>query len=267
MRDVLVDDEQYRPLYKDSVRGRPSIPPSLVVLTMLLQYYDDCSDAEAEGRVRFDLRWKHALGLGLEDSGFDATVLCKFRRKLLEQGMERALFNRLVSAAREAGVLSKSAEQLVDSSHILGAAGVRDTYTLIRGGIRKLLRALGYPSHCSQDLPDRLATYLDPAAPAKPDIDWADAQARVAALQVLVSDARAALALVDAAAPERMQAQEAAALLTKIVADDVQEGPPPAPKGPAVRVRQPVSRTRHRPSPRALPLPCSCARGWRPTAS
>jgi hypothetical protein len=27
----------------------------------------------------------------------------------------------------------------------LGAAGVRDTYTLIRGGIRKLLRALGYP--------------------------------------------------------------------------------------------------------------------------
>src|SRR5690348_5181345 len=127
VRDVLVDDEVYRPLYKDSVRGRPSIPPSLVVLTMLVQYYDDCSDAETEARVRFDLPWKHALGLGLEDGGFDATVLCKFRRKLLEHGMERTLFNRLVRAAREAGVLSKSAEQLVDSSHILGAAGVRDT--------------------------------------------------------------------------------------------------------------------------------------------
>ena len=37
MRDVLVDDETYAPLYKESVRGRPSIPPSLVVLTMLLQ--------------------------------------------------------------------------------------------------------------------------------------------------------------------------------------------------------------------------------------
>lgn len=40
--DVLVDHEDYAPLYKDSPRGRPSIPPSMVVLTMLLQYHDDC---------------------------------------------------------------------------------------------------------------------------------------------------------------------------------------------------------------------------------
>lgn len=108
---------------------------------MLLQYHDDCSDAEAEMRVRCDRRWKHALGLALEDAGFDATVLCHFRHKLVEHGLERALFNRLVNAAREAGLLTKGAEQVVDSSHILGAAGVRDTYTLIRGGIKKLLRA------------------------------------------------------------------------------------------------------------------------------
>ena len=42
-------------------------------------------EAGAEARMRFDLRWKHALGLGLEDEGFDATVLCHFRRKLLER--------------------------------------------------------------------------------------------------------------------------------------------------------------------------------------
>ncbi len=77
-RDVLVDDEDYVPLYTDSRRGRPSIPPSLVVLAMLLQYHDNCSDAETEARVRFDLRWKHALGLPLEDQGFDSTVLCHF---------------------------------------------------------------------------------------------------------------------------------------------------------------------------------------------
>src|SRR5215212_6570305 len=143
--DVLVDDEDYAPLYKDSPRGRPSIPPSLVVLAMLLQYHDDCSDAEAEQRMRFDLRWKHALGLGLEDGGFDATVLCRFRRKLLECGLERTLFERLVNAARETGLLAKDAAQLLDSSHILGAAGARDTYSLIRSGIRKLLiRALGH---------------------------------------------------------------------------------------------------------------------------
>src|SRR5918997_5269012 len=143
-RNVLVDDEDYTPLYKDSPRGRPSIPPSMVVLAMLLQYHDDCSDAEAEQRMRFDLRWKHALGLGLEEEGFDSTVLCRFRRKLLERGLERELFERLVNAAREAGLIVKDARQLLDSTHILGAAGARDTYTLIRGAIRKLLRSLGY---------------------------------------------------------------------------------------------------------------------------
>ena len=107
-RDVLVDDEDYVPLYRNSSRGRPSIPPSLVVLAMLLAYHDDCSDAEAEQRMRFDLRWKHALGIGLEDEGFDSTVLCRFRRKLLECGLERALFERLVNAAREAGLITKN---------------------------------------------------------------------------------------------------------------------------------------------------------------
>lgn len=45
---------------------------------MLLQYHDDCSDAQAEQKMCFDLRWKHELGLGLEDEGFDATVMCLF---------------------------------------------------------------------------------------------------------------------------------------------------------------------------------------------
>jgi transposase len=161
-RDVLVDDEDYAPLYKDSPRGRPSIPPSMVVLAMLLQYHDDCSDAEAEQRMRFDLRWKHALGLELEEEGFDSTVLCHFRRKLLDHGLERALFERLVNAAREAGLITKGAAQLIDSSHILGAAGARDTYALIRGGIRKLLRALGYTSTRRAELGERLSWYLEP---------------------------------------------------------------------------------------------------------
>src|SRR5215211_2603591 len=165
-RDVLVDDVDYAPLYKGSPRSRPSIPPSMVVLAMLLEYHDDCSDFEAEQKMHFDLRWKHALGLGLEEAGFDATVLCRFRRKLLERGLERNLFERLVKAARMAGLITKNAAQLLDSSHILGAAGARDTYTLIRGAIRKLLRSLGYASTSRAGLPERLWWYIDPAAPA-----------------------------------------------------------------------------------------------------
>ncbi|MDQ2743476.1 MAG: transposase [Chloroflexota bacterium] len=218
VRDVLIDDEPYRSLYKDSPKGRPSLPPSLVVLTMLLQYHDDCSDRETEARVRFDLRWKHALGLGLEDTGFDATVLSVFRRKLLEQGLTRVLFDRLITTAREAGLLTKGATQLIDSSHILGVAGVRDTYTLIRGGIRKLLRALGSTPAHHQELGARLGWYLDPAAPEKPDLDWSDPVERAEHLRTLVADARAALRLVPDD-EQRAAVQEATALLTKIVAE------------------------------------------------
>jgi transposase len=235
-RDVLVDDEDYAPLYKDSPKGRPSIPPSMVVLAMLLQYHDECSDAEAEARMRFDLRWKHALGLGLEDEGFDSTVLCRFRRKLLDHGLERALFERLVNAASETGLITKNAAQLIDSSHVLGAAGARDTYALIRGAIRKLLRALGYTPTRRADLGDRLGWYLDPDAPEKPEIDWSDAKARGAHLKEIVKDARAALSLGESAL-STPAAAEAASLLEKIVSDDVEEGPPP--KGPKRRGRPP----------------------------
>ncbi len=147
-------------------------------------------------RVRFDLRWKHALGLDLQDQGFDATVLCRFRRKLVERGLERELFNRLVGTAGEIGLIAKDAEQQADSSHVLGAAGVRDTYTLIRGGIRKLLRAVGYSAASRSKLTDRLGWYLAPQVPEKPDLDCSDAEARAVHLRSLVEDARAALALV-----------------------------------------------------------------------
>jgi IS5 family transposase len=209
----------------------------MVVLAMLLQYHDDCSDAEAEQRMRFDLRWKHALGLGLEDEGFDSTVLCRFRRKLLECGLERALFERLVNAAREAGLITKNAAQLIDSSHILGAAGARDTYALIRGGIRKLLGALGYAPTRRAELGDRLGWYVDPQASEKPEIDWSDPEARAAHLKEIVEDARRALSLAECAGSATPAANEAAALLSKIVSDDVEEGPPP--KGPKRKGRPP----------------------------
>jgi len=153
---------------------------------MLLQYHDDCSDAEAEARMRFDLRWKHALGIGLADEGFDATVLCRFRRKLLDHGLERVLLEQLVNAAREAGLLTKDAAQLLDSSHILGAAGARDTYALIRGGIRKLVRSLGYTPARRGELDQRLRWYVDPEAPEKPQIDWSDQEVRAAHLKEIV---------------------------------------------------------------------------------
>src|SRR5215217_8076165 len=130
----------------------------------------------------------------------------------------------------KAGFITKGAAQLLDSSHILGAAGARDTYALIRGGIRKLLRALGYTPTKRAKLGERLSWYLEPDVPEKPQsIDWSDAEARAAHLKEIVEDARAALSLGEPALTTPAAA-EATSLLEKIVSDDVEEGPPPGPK-------------------------------------
>ena len=130
----------------------------------------------------------------------------------------------------KAGFITKGAAQLLDSSHILGAAGARDTYALIRGGIRKLLKALGYTPTRTTQLGERLSSYLNPDAPEKPEIQWSDPEARAAHLKEIVGDAREALSLAERNSGIGPAANEAAALLKKIVSDDVEEGLPP--KGP-----------------------------------
>ena len=50
--------------------GRDSVPPSLLATALLLQSHDKVSDAEAKARADFDLRWKVALGIEVEDRTF-----------------------------------------------------------------------------------------------------------------------------------------------------------------------------------------------------
>jgi Transposase domain (DUF772) len=56
---------------------------------LLLQFYAGVGDEEAVERLRFDLRWKVALGLPLDFVGFDPTSLVVFRRRHLQHGQER----------------------------------------------------------------------------------------------------------------------------------------------------------------------------------
>ena len=67
--DDLVRDEDFAECYS-SGRGRPSIPPSLLMKAVLLQIRDDVSDREAARRAAKDLDWKRALRLEPEDVPF-----------------------------------------------------------------------------------------------------------------------------------------------------------------------------------------------------
>ena len=79
-RGVLFPDEDYADLFAED--GRPSEPATRMAAVMALQVLHGLSDRETAEAVRFDLRWKLALGLGIEDRGFDPSTLVYWRRRI-----------------------------------------------------------------------------------------------------------------------------------------------------------------------------------------
>jgi len=89
----LFHDENFAGFYCPD-NGRRSVPPSLLALALLLQTYDGVPDAEATQRATFDLRWKAALGLGVEERPLVKRTLQWFRAQLVIHEQAQALFRR-----------------------------------------------------------------------------------------------------------------------------------------------------------------------------
>lgn len=195
--DRIVRDEDFAGCYSER-HGRPSIPPSLLAKVLLLAYRDGLSDERAMEAVRFDLRWKIALDLPVDHPGFHATSLVRFRARLLLHGKERLVFERSLELATELGLLSGPAEQILDSTPMLGAAAVQDTAVMVRAAVRKLIDAVAsVDRQAAGEL--RRALRFDYSEPrVKPEGDWQDPDARVALLTEVALDAERALRAVQA---------------------------------------------------------------------
>jgi transposase len=220
--DVLFKDDDLKELYDPSI-GRPSIPPSLMSGVLLLQFHDDVSDEEAVQRLQFDLRWQVALNLPTDFPGFDPSSLTYFRQRLIEHNKERYAFDRFVRVGREAGFIPDRVTLLTDTTRTKGAGAVMDTYTLLRKGIRKLLKQLGYAAAGKQrglspETQRLIATYVEQDRKAK--LDWTDPQQRAAQLQVLFQDAEAALELATEQIDDA-DVRSTGWLLVKIMGDDI----------------------------------------------
>jgi transposase len=240
--DRVVRDEDFADCYSER-HGRPSIPPSLLAKVLLLAYRDGLSDERAMDAVRFDLRWKVALDLPLDHPGFHPTSLVRFRARLLLHGRERLVFERSLELATELGLLSGQAEQILDSTPMLGAAAVQDTATLVRSAVRKLIDAV---KAADREAGDGLASGLrfDYRKPRdRPEGDWQDKAARMELLGEVALDAERALRAVGEdeglIADERVAA--AARLLREIVGQEFEPADDELPRPRGRRGRQIVS--------------------------
>ena len=91
----MIKDEQFEAMYCAD-NGRPPISPSLLAMATVLQFYRNLSDREMERACMYDIEVKYALGLRLDERPFDHSSLGDFRKRLLEHGMEKDIFWRIV---------------------------------------------------------------------------------------------------------------------------------------------------------------------------
>lgn len=92
--------------------GRPGYLPLAMFKALLLQSLYGLSDAELEGALLDRLSFKRFVGLSLEDEVPDHTTLCRFRNRLVEQGLLEKLFAELDRQLDKAGVILKRGTML-----------------------------------------------------------------------------------------------------------------------------------------------------------
>ena len=104
LRGQLFRDEEFAELYCTD-NGRDSVPPSLLATALLLQTYDRASDTEAKQRADFDICWKMALGIEVDDRPFAKSTLQLFRARLILHEKAREVFERSLRFAKETGYM------------------------------------------------------------------------------------------------------------------------------------------------------------------
>jgi transposase len=229
---TLISDEDFADCYSNRM-GRPSIPPSLLMRAVLLQLRDDVSDREAARRAAKDLDWKRALGVEADEVPFHATTLSVFRSRLLINDADERVLRMTLQRAVDAKMFPRKVLALVDSTGVMGAAAVADTYELIRQAIAKVINAGGGAGM----FPKKLRARAKRVVAGKAKIDWNDPTARRDELGQLVSTARAVL---DATAGNDDLA-EARELLERIIDQDIDEH---ADDGGGPGIRQGVAKDR-----------------------
>jgi transposase len=123
-------------------RGQPALSPWRLALVTVMQFAEDLSDRQAADAVRGRIDWKYALGLELDDPGFNFSVLSEFRGRLAARGAEQLLLDQMLEACKARGLLKARARQRTDSTHVLAATRDLNRLELVGETLRAALNAL-----------------------------------------------------------------------------------------------------------------------------
>ena len=214
-RAEVFPDADYADLF--AAFGRPSLPATRMAAVLALQSLHDYSDREAAEAVRFDVRWKVACGLAIDDQGFDPSSLVYWRGRIARSERPHRVNEAIRLIVEQTGVLKGRRRRAVDSTILADAVATQDTITQLVSAIRRVAREV--PGAAEQIA--AVCTGHDYAVPGKPKIDWDDPAAKDALVSALVSDANAVVAAFGDAKLDEAAAS-AVALLALVAGQDVE---------------------------------------------
>ena len=216
-RAEVFPDADYADLFAPPGAGRPSLPATQMAAMLALQALHDYSDRETAEAVRFDVRWKVAIGRPLDDPGFDPSSLVYWRNRIARSERPHRVNDAVRKIVEETGVLRGRRRRAVDSTILADGVATQDTVTQLVSAIRRVAREV--PG--AEEQIAEVCTGHDYSRPGKPKIDWDDPAAKDALVSALVNDANAMVAaLEDAELDER--AASALALLALVAGQDVE---------------------------------------------
>lgn len=137
----LMDELDFEAMYCQD-NGRPPISPKLMAMVMLLQFHKNLTDRQMERACMYDIEVKYALGLKLNERPFDHSSLGDFRKRLLEHGQAKMVFDKILDRLVTDGLIRRDEIQRIDSTHIIADIAIPTVVALVKKGVREVLKPL-----------------------------------------------------------------------------------------------------------------------------
>jgi transposase len=153
------DDAQFAGLYQEG--GRYPISPTLVACITILQYMFKVSDRVAVENTIMRRDWRIALGRDDDWTGLDPSVLCTFRKRLVEHGWEDMIFGHVLERLRSLGLLQRRQRVRVDATKLLANVARLSRADMIQETLRVVVCELWDSCAHLRQRPDLVRLYED----------------------------------------------------------------------------------------------------------
>ena len=179
--------------------GRPAEEPMRMLAILILQHMESLPDRKAVEACTYDLRWKMALWMEVDEPSIHATSLVKFRNRLKHHDLVMIGFDVVLEAMRNEGYLKAHKAQRLDSTHVLAHVSHMSRLECVRETVRLALEVLAeWPEQSRPDAwTDWWERYVESSLDFRTDVETLKQKMTLAG-----QDARTILAWVDTLADE-----------------------------------------------------------------